>query len=188
MVERILNSGRHLLTLIDDILDFSKIEVGSLTLELEQFNLAEMVTATIEELHSLVEQKNLALQVQLNLHNPLIVNDRTRLRQVLINLLSNAIKFTETGNVQLDVWELPSDRLAIAVKDTGIGISEADIKHIFEEFRQSNQSITRQHGGTGLGLAIADRLVRMMQGKITVESQLGQGSTFRVELPRQVEE
>lgn len=186
MVERILNSGRHLLTLIDDILDFSKLEANRLELQLEEFNLAELVTSTIEELRPLAEQKNLALEVQLNLHNSYVVNDQTRLRQVIVNLLSNAIKFTDWGRVLLEVWELPSDRLAIALKDSGIGIAEADIKHIFEEFRQVNQSITRQHGGTGLGLAITDRLVRIMQGTIAVESNLGEGSTFRVELPRRV--
>jgi signal transduction histidine kinase len=109
-----------------------------------------------------------------------------RLRQILINLLSNAIKFTDFGNVQVDVWELPSNQIAIAVKDTGIGIAEADIQHIFQEFRQLNQTITRKHGGTGLGLAIVERLVCMMQGKIVVESELNRGSTFRVHLPRQV--
>lgn len=186
MVERILNSGRHLLTLIDDILDFSKIEAGRLELKLEEFNLAELVTATTEELRSLAEQKKLALQVHLNLQNHYIVNDSSRLRQILVNLLSNAIKFTDSGSVQLEVWELPSDRLAIVVKDTGIGIAETDTEHIFEEFRQLNQTLTRKHGGTGLGLAITNRLVRMMQGTITVESKVGQGSTFRVELPRQV--
>jgi PAS domain S-box-containing protein len=186
MVERILNSGRHLLTLIDEILDLSKIEAGRLKLKLEEFNLAELVTATTEELRSLAEQKNLALQVKLNLQNPRVVNDKTRLRQVLVNLLSNAIKFTEAGSVSIEVSELLANRLAIAVKDTGIGIAEADIDHIFEEFRQVNQTLTREHGGTGLGLAITKRLVSIMQGKIMVESQLRQGSTFRVELPRQV--
>ena len=188
MVERILSNGRHLLSLIDDILDFSKLEAGGLKLKLEEFNLAELVTATTEELRSLAEQKNLALQVHLNLPNPVVVNDRTRLRQVLVNLLSNAIKFTEIGSVQIEVCELLADRVAIAVKDTGIGIAEVDIERIFEEFRQLNQTIARQHGGTGLGLAITDQLVGMMQGKITVESQLNQGSTFRVEFPRQVTE
>jgi signal transduction histidine kinase len=126
------------------------------------------------------------LQVNLNLQNPYIVNDSDRLRQVLVNLLANAIKFTDSGSVQVEVWELPSDRIAIVVKDTGIGIAKADMEHIFREFRQLNQTLTRKHGGTGLGLAIVDRLVGMMQGKIVVESQLGKGSTFRVELPRQV--
>lgn len=186
MVERILNSGKHLLKLIEDVLDFSKLEVGQLQLQLAELNLAELVTATTEQLYSLVEQKNLALQVNLNLQNPYIVNDSDRLRQVLVNLLSNAIKFTDSGSVQVEVWELPSDRIAIAVKDTGIGIAEVDVEQIFLEFQQVNQTLTRKHGGTGLGLAIVDRLVRMMQGNISVESQLGEGATFRIELPRQV--
>ncbi|WP_250122786.1 ATP-binding protein [Chroococcidiopsis sp. CCMEE 29] len=186
MVERILNSGKHLLKLIEDVLDFSKLEVGQLQLQLEELNLAELVTTTTEQLYSLVEQKSLAFQVNLNLQNPYIVNDSDRLRQVLVNLLSNAIKFTDSGSVQVDVWELPSNGIALAVKDTGIGIAEADIEQIFLEFQQVNQTLTRKHGGTGLGLAIVDRLVRMMQGNISVESQLGEGSTFRIELPRQV--
>ncbi len=186
MVQRILNSGRHLLTLIDDILDFSKLEIGRLELKLQELNLAELVTATVEEISSLAEQKNLNLDVNLNLNNPRIFNDKIRLRQILVNLLSNAIKFTDTGNVHIEVTELPTNKVAIAIIDTGIGIAEADIAHIFEEFRQLNQTLTREQGGTGLGLAITNRLVGMMQGKITVESKLGQGSTFRVELPRQV--
>ncbi len=186
MVERIFNSGKHLLTLIDEILDFAKIEVGCLQLDLQELNLAELVTATAEEMRSLVEQKNLELRINLNIQNPSVVNDSTRLRQILINLLSNAIKFTDVGSVEVAVWELPKNRIALEVKDTGIGIAQADIEHIFQEFRQLNQSITRQHGGTGLGLAITDRIVRMMQGKIIVESQLERGSTFCVELPRQV--
>jgi signal transduction histidine kinase len=101
-------------------------------------------------------------------------------------LLSNAIKFTETGSIQVEVWELTANRIVIAVKDTGIGIAAADLAHIFEEFRQANQSLTREHGGTGLGLAITNRLVHMIQGTIKVESKLGEGSTFRVEIPRKV--
>ncbi|HEY9782425.1 MAG TPA: ATP-binding protein, partial [Leptolyngbyaceae cyanobacterium] len=187
MVERIFNNGKHLLTLIDEILDFAKIEVGCLQLHLQEFNLSELVTATAEEMRSLVEQNNLELRVKLNIQNPyIVINDSTRLRQILINLLSNAIKFTDIGSVEVEVWELPKNRIAIAVKDSGIGIAQADIEQIFQEFRQLNQTFTRQHGGTGLGLAITDRIVRMMQGKIIVESEPGGGSTFRVELPRQV--
>jgi len=186
MVERILNGGRHLLTLIDDILSFSKLESGALKLNLEELNLVELITTTAEELRCLTEQKNLDLQANLSLHNPQVVNDSTRLRQILVNLLSNAIKFTESGSVFLEVWELSDERVAIAVKDTGIGIPQDDLEHIFLEFRQVNQTITRSHGGTGLGLAITHRLVAVMKGTIKVESQLGQGSTFRVELPRRV--
>jgi signal transduction histidine kinase len=186
MIQRILTSGRHLLTLIDDILDFSKLEAGRMELNLQELNLAELVKATTEEMRSLSEQKNLTTEVHLNLYNPDVVNDKTRLRQIIVNLLSNAIKFTETGSIQVEVWELTANRIAIAVKDTGIGIAAADLAHIFEEFRQANQSLTREHGGTGLGLAITNRLVHMMQGTIKVESKLGEGSTFRVEIPRQV--
>lgn len=187
MVERIFNSGKHLLTLIDDILDFSKLEVGCLKFQLEELNLAQLVTATVEEMRSLAEQKNLDLQANINLQNLHIVNDNTRLRQVLINLISNAIKFTDAGSVEVNVWELPLNKIALAVKDTGIGIDESDIEQIFREFRQLNQTLTREQGGTGLGLAITDRLVRMMQGKIAVESQSGNGSTFRIEIPRQID-
>jgi signal transduction histidine kinase len=186
MVERILNNGKNLLALINDILDLSKIEAGRLEFKREEFNLTELVLTTIAELRPLAEQKQLPLEVHAKLDNPIVVNDSTRLRQVLINLLSNAIKFTETGSVEVRVSEISPIQLVISVKDTGIGIAESDLEHIFEEFRQVDQGTTRKHGGTGLGLAITKSLVHMMQGKITVESKLGQGSTFRVELPRQV--
>ncbi len=185
MVSRILKSGKHLLKLIDDILDFSKLESDRLELKLEELNLAELVSTTTEEMRSLAEQKNLTLKVNLKLTNPYIVNDKVRLRQILVNLLANAIKFTETGSVQVEAWELPA-KVAIAVKDTGIGITENDKAHIFQEFRQANQTLSREHGGTGLGLTITKRLVEMMHGKITVESKLDEGATFRVEIPRQV--
>jgi signal transduction histidine kinase len=109
-----------------------------------------------------------------------------RVRQILVNLLSNAIKFTETGNIWVEVQELPENRVAIAVRDTGIGIAPQDFKQIFEAFRQIDQSITRKYPGTGLGLAIIHSLVQVMGGKIFLESQLGIGSIFKVELPRQI--
>lgn len=186
MVERILNNGKNLLALINDILDLSKIEAGRLELKLEEFNLSQLVLTTIAELRPLADQKQLPLKVHAKLDNPMVVSDSTRLRQVLINLLSNAIKFTETGSVEVTVSEISPMQLAIGVKDTGIGIAESDIEQIFEEFRQVDQTTTRKHSGTGLGLAITKSLVHMMKGKITVESQLGQGSTFRVELPRHI--
>jgi PAS domain S-box-containing protein len=186
MVERILNNGKNLLSLIDDILDLSTIKAAELELKLQIIDLPQLVGAVTEDLRSLAEQKQLSMQVRINLQNTQIVNDSDRLRQVLVNLLSNAIKFTECGNVWIEVWELSSDRIAIALTDTGIGIADADVVTIFKEFRQLNQTNTRSHGGTGLGLAITDSLVRLMNGNIRVESKLGQGSTFRVELPRKV--
>lgn len=187
MVQRILNNGKNLLALINDILDLSKIEAGRLELKLEEFNLTQLVVTTIAELQPLAEQKQLPLKVNAQLNNPIIVNDSNCLRQVLVNLLSNAIKFTETGSVEVTINESPI-QVTISVADTGIGIAESDLTHIFEEFRQVDQTTTRKHSGTGLGLAITKSLVHIMKGKITVESKLGQGSAFYVQLPRHVKE
>ncbi|QYO68778.1 hypothetical protein JVX88_32120 [Leptolyngbya sp. 7M] len=104
----------------------------------------------------------------------------------MINLLSNAIKFTDTGGITVEVSELPLERVRVTVQDTGIGIAPEDQTHIFREFWQVNQTTTRKQGGTGLGLAIVYALVKLMQGDIAVESELGQGTTFRIDLPRWV--
>ncbi|BAY15606.1 response regulator receiver sensor signal transduction histidine kinase [Anabaenopsis circularis NIES-21] len=186
MVERILNNGKHLLMLLNEVLDFSKLEAGRLELKSELFDLTKVVNATVTEMQSLAEAKKIALQIQIILENPWVFNDSVRVRQILINLLSNAIKFTETGSIWVEVKELPENRIAIAVRDTGIGIAPKDFQHIFEAFRQVDQSLTRKYPGTGLGLAIVDSLVRMMRGIIFIESELGVGSMFKVELPRQI--
>ncbi|NEP01570.1 MAG: response regulator [Symploca sp. SIO2E9] len=187
MIERILNNGKHLLALINDILDLSKIDAGRMELKLEDLNLAKLVIATTNELRSLADEKNLALHVQADLHNPNAINDGVRLRQILVNLLSNAIKFTEIGSVHVEMRETSPEQLELTVKDTGIGIAPDNLEHIFEEFRQVDQTLAKKYSGTGLGLAITKSLVQLMQGSITVESQLNQGSTFRIQLPRQVE-
>lgn len=186
MVERILRGGKHLLKLIDEILSFSQLEAGVLEFKLEELNLVELVTATTEGLRSLAEQKNLTLQVHSLLNNPIVVNDPMRLEQILTNLLANAIKFTESGSVEVEVRELLNDRVAITVRDTGIGIAQDELKCIFQEFWQSNQTTSRRYGGAGLGLAIANQLATAMKGTITVTSEIAQGSTFRVGLPRRV--
>jgi len=186
MVERILNNGKNLLALINDILNLSKIESGRLELHLEEFNLTQQVVATTEELRCLADEKNLLLQVDSDCPNCLVVNDRSRLRQVLVNLISNAIKFTDFGTVQVKVHKVAPDRLVIVVQDTGIGIAAEDLAHIFEEFWQVDQTTTRRFAGTGLGLAITKQLVHLMQGTISVHSEVGQGSKFQVELPRRV--
>lgn len=186
MLERILNNGKHLLALINEILDLSKIEAGRLELQLESLDLEVLVNSTVNELRSLAQEKHLELTCHSCLENPNVVNDSVRLRQILVNLLSNAIKFTEKGSVQVDVKEISPNQVQIAVKDTGIGIAQNELEHIFEEFRQVDQALTKKYPGTGLGLAISKSLVDLMQGMITVESQLGQGSTFYVTLPRQV--
>ena len=186
MMERILNNGKHLLTLINEILDLSKIEAGRLELQLEELNIIHLVRATTEELRSLAADKQLTLHVFTEMENPCIINDRARIRQILANLLSNAIKFTEAGSVQVEVREPSANQVVLIVRDTGIGISPENLEHIFEEFRQLDQGLQRKYEGTGLGLAITRSLVQLMQGKISVDSQLGQGSAFKVEFPRQV--
>ncbi|BAZ51158.1 response regulator receiver sensor signal transduction histidine kinase [Nostoc sp. NIES-4103] len=186
MVERILNNGKHLLMLLNEVLDFSKLEAGRLELKPEFFDLTKVINTTVAEMRSLAEAKKLSLLVQIDIQNPILFNDSVRIRQILVNLLSNAIKFTESGSIWLEAREIPGNRIAIAVRDTGIGIAPKDFKHIFEAFRQVDQSLTRKYPGTGLGLAIIDSLVRMMDGKIFVESQLGAGSMFRIEIPRQI--
>ena len=184
LVENIYNNSKHLLSLVEDILDYTKLKAKCLELQLERFDLASLVKTTAEEMRSLAEHKNLNLEVYLAQPSIFVVNDPSRMHQIIANLLDNAIKYTESGSVVIELTELPQDKLAIAVVDTGIGISEKDLKLIFQEFRQANQSLARCQGGTGLGLAITDALVKLMQGTIYVESSLGQGSTFRVELPR----
>jgi PAS domain S-box-containing protein len=186
MLECIFRNGKHLLSMIEEILDFSKLKENHLELKLEVLDLAQLVQATAEEMRPRAVEKHLHLEVETEQPNLAIVNDSMRLRQILINLLSNAIKFTDAGTVRVRVYEVSRDRVAIAVSDTGIGIDPIDQAHIFQAFRQLNQSIVRRHSGTGLGLSITAALVQAMQGKITVESQLGEGSTFRVELPRRV--
>jgi PAS domain S-box-containing protein len=184
MMENIYNNSKHLLSLVEDILDYTKLKAKRLELQLEMFDLASLVKTTTEEMRSLAEHKNLNLEVYLAQPSIFVVNDSSRMHQIIANLLDNAIKYTESGSVVIELTELPEDKLAIAVVDSGIGIGEKDLKLIFQEFRQANQSLARCQGGTGLGLAITDALVQLMQGTIYVESSLGQGSTFRVELLR----
>lgn len=186
MIERIFHNGRHLLALLNEILDFSKVEAGRLSLHPQPMDIGAVVQATVEELRSLAQEKQLLLTTQISVGRAIVFNDPTRLRQIVVNLLSNAIKFTDRGSITVSVASSSPETIQIAVEDTGIGIPHDHLGHIFEAFRQVDQSRTRKHPGTGLGLAITDSLVRMMNGSIHVHSQLGQGSTFVVDLPRQV--
>ncbi|MTJ54030.1 response regulator [Anabaena sp. UHCC 0253] len=186
MVERILNNGKNLLMLLNEILDFSHLEAGKLELKPEILDLSKVVNNTVSEIRSLAEAKNLSLLVKTDLENTLVFNDAVRLRQILINLLSNAIKFTESGNIWVEIKEAPKNRVIIIVKDTGIGIASQDFQNIFAAFHQVDQGISRKYSGTGLGLAIIDSLVRIMGGKIYIESKLGVGSIFKIELPRKI--
>ncbi|NMG11203.1 hybrid sensor histidine kinase/response regulator [Brasilonema sp. UFV-L1] len=186
MVERILNNAKHLLMLLNEVLDFSKLEAGRLDLKPQIFDLSKVVNDTVQEMRSLAEEKNLSLFLQMDLQNPVMFNDPMRIRQILTNLLSNAVKFTESGGIGVELKELSENQVGITVLDTGIGIPSTDLQKIFEAFRQVDQSITRKYSGTGLGLPIIKALVQIMGGNISVESQLGEGSVFRIQLPRHI--
>lgn len=186
MVERILNNGKSLLMLVNEVLDFSKLQVGKLDLKPEILNLSTVVNMTVADMLSFADTKKLYLQTDISLKNPILYNDLLRLRQILINLISNAIKFTENGNISIKVQESNHNYIEIEIEDTGIGIAAEHIQYIFEPFRQLDQGINRKFAGTGLGLPVVNALVNMMGGEITVESQLGKGSLFRIGLPRKV--
>jgi signal transduction histidine kinase len=187
MVERIFTNGKNLLNLVNDILDLSRLEAQRLTLNPRPFNLPTLVQSTLSELQSLADEKALTITINCDLEDAIIFNDEHRLRQILVNLLSNAIKFTDEGGVELNIRDLGDDKISISVADTGVGIAPEALDHIFEAFRQIDQTLRRHRPGTGLGLAIVHSLVEMMGGTITVKSQLGQGSTFCLEFPRQIE-
>ena len=184
LVQRIFNNGKNLLDMINEMLDFSKIEAGKLELNPQKFELNYLIKLTVEELRSLAIQKQLELITDINLTDPYLIQDSNLIKRILINLLSNAIKFTESGTVTVKAGEIDGNKIAISVTDTGIGIAPEDRDKIFQAFRQADQTFTRQHSGTGLGLAITQSLVKMMGGEISLDSNLGQGATFTVQIPR----
>lgn len=184
MVERIFKNADRLLTMLNEVLDFSQIEAGNFKMEPNLIDLADLVKITTEKQRSLAMEKQLMLHVNIEDEKIYIINNEGAVRIILANLISNAIKFTESGYVRIEVWEVDKERVAIAVKDTGIGIAKENLPQIFEAFRQADRALTRKYSGTGLGLALVKSLVQMMSGTITVESEKGKGSTFRVELPR----
>ena len=182
-------SADLLLTLLNDLLDSAKVESGKLNLESAPFNLRQMLDQTTRVLAVRASEKGLAFYCRISDGAPdFVIGDRVRLQQILLNLGSNAIKFTERGQVELSLHAHPQDGqvdLEFAVRDTGIGLSSADLERIFQPFAQADASMSRRFGGTGLGLAIAKSLVQLMGGTISVESELGKGSTFHfaVRLP-----
>src|SRR5277367_948263 len=182
-LETVKMSGDSLLSVINDILDFSKIEAGKIDLENIDFNLRDSLETTLKTLALRADEKGLELLCEVAPEVPEIVRgDSSRLRQILVNLIGNAIKFTDVGEVAVKVQLESRDGsecvCRFTVADTGIGIPEDKRESIFDPFSQADTSTTRKYGGTGLGLTISTRLVRMMGGKIWVESEMGSGSQF----------
>jgi len=201
-VETIRSSGEALLTIINDILNFSKIDSGKLELEQRPFDLRGCVEESLDLLAARAAEKGVNLLYEFDAHTPeMVVGDVTRLRQVLVNLLANAVKFTSAGEVELRVEtiRLPGKpasapevetsvtgdwvELRFSVRDTGIGIRPERLDRLFQSFSQADSSTTREYGGTGLGLAISRGLVQLMGGGMSVESEVGHGSTFRFAIP-----
>ncbi|MBF0303983.1 MAG: response regulator [Desulfamplus sp.] len=211
-LEVIERNGKNLLALINDILDLSRIEAGREEINLAQFSIVELVGDVVAMIEPQAQDKNIVIvnkvgnQAQLrdqegnqlekqpdgqldqqtsNLSGddlPPIISDPDKCRHILQNLLTNAVKFTETGSVEISA-RMMNNEILVAVSDTGIGIAADQIVHIFEEFRQADDSASRKYGGTGLGLAIAEKYASLLQGNITVQSTQGQGSTFTLRLP-----
>jgi PAS domain S-box-containing protein len=181
-LERIRAAGQHLQALIDDILDLAKIEAGKMPLHLEDIALREVVIEVAQQLEPMVRKKGLDVTYRVGEDGMRVYTDRTKLKQILLNLLSNAVKFTHVGWVRLDATH-SDDFVRIAVSDSGIGIKSEHLDAIWEDFRQIDQSRTREFGGTGLGLSITRKLLERLGGSVQVESRYGEGTTFTVWLP-----
>jgi signal transduction histidine kinase/CheY-like chemotaxis protein len=185
------SSGESLLGIINNILDFSKIEAGGLELEERPFLVRDCMEAALDIAAPNATKKGIEVAALVDPETPeAVVGDSLRLRQILVNLFTNAIKFTEEGEVVLSVEPAPARdavaRLAFAVRDTGIGIPPDRMDRLFRSFSQVDASTTRRYGGTGLGLAISKRLVELMGGEISVESEVGVGTTFRFTIAAEV--
>jgi len=182
-IEKIENSSKTLLSIINDILDLSKIESGKLVIDKIDFDLTKMISSSIDLVKFKVKEKGLRIKIKYSPNIPKkLYGDSLRISQILTNLLSNAVKFTQKGEITIFVRQIKKDRFQFEVKDTGIGLKPETQQKLFKAFAQADGSTTRNYGGTGLGLAISKQLVELMNGKIWVESEFGKGSRFIFEL------
>jgi PAS domain S-box-containing protein len=183
-LQRIDSNGRHLLTIINEILDITRIEAGKMPMQISEFNLNELVSEVMTELDPVIARSKLTVAPQLSPERPIMQSDRQKVKQIVVNLLSNALKFTHHGAIEIAVdVKLPERMASIAVTDTGIGIAPEHHEKIFEDFRQVDDSPSRQYGGTGLGLAICRRLAHALGGRISLHSLVDKGSTFTLTIP-----
>lgn len=181
-VHKIQSNARHLLSLINNVLDLSKIEADKMTAAAEVFEVGVLLAEIASTMRGLVEQKGNRFHVEIGPAAGSMHTDLVKVRQCLMNLVGNAAKFTEQGSVTLRV-ERDEAFVTFFVQDTGIGMTEAQMTHLFERFTQADSSTTRRFGGTGLGLALTRRLSQLLGGDVTVSSTLGEGSEFRLTLP-----
>jgi PAS domain S-box-containing protein len=184
VIERVDYNARHLLGLINDVLDLAKIEAGQFRISPSDYRTAELIEAVAATAEPLAAAKGLCFEGAAAPDLPQVFGDPQRTTQAVLNLVGNAIKFTDEGGVRLSVVQV-GDHLEISVSDTGIGISPESQSAIFEEFRQADDSDTREKGGSGLGLAIARRMIELHGGQLAVDSRLGEGATFTIKIPLQ---
>ena len=186
---RMYTASQHLLELVNDILDLAKIEAGKMPVHVEPVDIGQLVRELSQTIEPMVRRKSLEYRVELADDMPVLETDRTKVKQIVLNLLSNAVKFTHQGHIGIAATRAPDDDgVVLEVADTGIGIREDDLPKIFEDFRQVDQSSTREYGGTGLGLSITKKLLHLLGGTIRVQSEPGKGSTFTLWLPKRSEE
>jgi signal transduction histidine kinase len=182
-VRNIQSSGDRLLNLINDILDLARIEAGKMEVRLVEFSIQDVCEGLVAMFRPLAEKKNIDLRSQLEPGIPVMRQDVVKLQQIVSNLLSNAIKFTPEGGRVLLKVEAGPQHVVLTVTDSGVGIAREDQDLIFEKFRQAGNPLTREHAGTGLGLSIVRELAKLLGGEVTLQSELGRGSTFTVWLP-----
>jgi signal transduction histidine kinase len=178
------SSGNNLLSIINDVLDISKIEAGQITLTANEFSAQRLISIIQKEYSLKASTKGIELRLapQATDQKFIVLSDEMRIKQVLINFIGNALKFTESGYIEIGV-KLKKNNIQFHVKDTGIGIAREFHEKIFERFRQVEASNTRKYGGNGLGLAITKNLAELLGGRIWLESEVNQGSTFFFTLP-----
>ncbi len=184
---KINSSGEHLLTLVNDILDLSKIEAGKMELHIEEFEFETHVSQIEATAKPLISKNDNKFVIEKPDNIEKLVNDQTKLRQILFNMLSNAAKFTKKGTVTLAITNY-GDKVRFAVTDTGIGMNAEQLGKVFEEFTQAESSTSKDYGGTGLGLPISKKMTEMMSGVMEVESEEGKGTTFSITIPIEVKE
>jgi len=184
-LDKINNSGKHLLGLINDILDLSKVESGKMELYIEEFDLQKVMHEIESTIKPLVEKNNNTLIIECDSNLKTMTADITKIRQILLNLLSNSSKFTKEGNINIDVVSSNNmdDAVDFIIADTGIGMSNQQVEKVFQPFTQADEKTTRKFGGTGLGLTITKMFAEMMGGDINLTSEEGKGTTFTVTIP-----
>ncbi len=188
-LDKINNAGKHLLSIINEILDLSKIEAGRIDIEVQEFQVQDIIDTVGEMVKPLITENNNTLKVECAKNLGVMKSDLTRLRQILFNFLSNAAKFTEEGEIALRVFresDIEGDTMVFSVSDTGIGMTKEQLDMVFQPFTQADTSTTRKYGGTGLGLTVNREIARLMGGEVMGKSSPGKGTTFTVRLPAEL--